>query len=100
VLQAAVAARVHLKYGDRVAGVDHTETYECIFFPLADPARPEDAHVVDYDERDLRTEPPAGAVYHLPHAPINTVAFFRTLEKQLKDYLYRTRTAEVLVNPS
>jgi hypothetical protein len=98
VLQAAVAARVNLKYGDRVAGVDHTETYECIFFPLADPARPEDAHVVDYDERDLRTEPPAGAVYHLPHAPINTVSFFRTLEKQLKDYLYRTRTAEVLVN--
>jgi hypothetical protein len=97
-LQASVAARVNLKYADRVAGIDHTEVYECVFFPLTDPARPEEAHVVDYDERDLRVDAPADAVYALPDVPINATAFFRTLERQLKDHLYRTQTTEVFVN--
>jgi hypothetical protein len=97
-LQASVAARVNLKYADRNAGIDHTEVYECVFFPLADPARPEEAHVVDYDERDLRVEAPASAMYLLSDVPINATAFFRTLERQLKDHLYRTQTTEVFVN--
>ncbi|HEX6135469.1 MAG TPA: DUF87 domain-containing protein [Longimicrobiales bacterium] len=97
-LEAAVAARVHLRYDDTAAGVDHMETYECIWFPLAKSVRPEDARAVDYDERDLRTDPPPAAIYALPDAPIDSAAFFRTLEKQLRDHLYRTRTADVLVN--
>ncbi len=97
-LQAAVAARVHLKYDDRVADVDHTETYECIFFPLTEAVKPEDAHVVDYDERDLRSDPPANAVYSLPQAPIDKVAFFNEIERQLKEHLYRTRATEVFAN--
>jgi hypothetical protein len=97
-LQAAVAARVHLKYDDTVAGVDHTETYECIFFPLTEAVKPEDAHVVDYDERDLRSDPPANAVYSLPQAPIDKAAFFGGIERQLKEHLYRTRATEVFAN--
>src|SRR5690606_34807692 len=96
--EAAVAARVHLRYDDSAAGVDHTETYECIWFPLSAAARPEEARAVDYDERDLRTDAPPAAVYALPDAPIDDASFFRTLEKQLKDHLYRTRTTEVFVN--
>jgi hypothetical protein len=89
---------VHLKYDDVAAGVDHTETYECVFFPLTDPVRLETARVVDYDERDLRSDAPASAVYQLPPAPIQRASFFRTLDKQLRDYLYRTRTVDVFVN--
>jgi hypothetical protein len=97
-LEAAVAARVHLRYDDTAACLDHTETYECIFHPLTPAPRPEDARTVDYDERDLRTDPPPHAVYTLPNAPIDSAAWFRTIEKQLKDHLYRTRTTDVLVN--
>jgi hypothetical protein len=97
-LRASVAARVHLRYADRAADIDHTETYECIYFPLADTPRPEEAIIVDYDERDLRAEPPPRAVYTVPAAPISSAAYFRELERQLKDHLYRTRTADVLVN--
>ena len=97
-LQAAVAARVHLEYDDTAVDVDHTETYECIFFPLTEAVTPEDAHVVDYDERDLRTDAPVNAIYSLPQAPIDRAAFFNALEKQLKEHLYRTRATEVFAN--
>jgi hypothetical protein len=97
-LHAAVAARVHLKYDDTADGVDHTETYECIFFPLVEPVRPEDAHLVDYDERDLRAEAPANAAYSLPDAPIDKAAFFNELARQLKEHLYRSRKTEVFAN--
>jgi hypothetical protein len=95
---AAVAARVHLRFDDAAAGVDMREEYECVWFPLTDPARPEDAHVVDYDERDLRVDAPAGITYLLPDAPIERAAFFRDTERQLRAYLQRSRSAEVLVN--
>ena len=97
-LRAAVAARVHLRYDDRAAGVDHTETYECVFFPLDEALKPDDAHTVDYDERDLRAEAPANAVYALPRAPIDKAAYFTDLERQLKEHLYRTRTSDIFVN--
>ncbi|HSJ31687.1 MAG TPA: DUF87 domain-containing protein [Longimicrobiales bacterium] len=97
-LEAAIAARVHLRYDDTAAGVDHTETWECVLFPLTDPARPEDARVVDYDERDLRAEPPANAAWALPQAPIDKTTYFRTFGKQLEDYIHRTRTTEVFAN--
>jgi len=99
-LAAAVAARVRLKFDDTVAGIDHDETYECVFFPLTDSPGPDSAHVVDYDERDLRSEPPADAVYALPDAPIDRAAYFRDIERRLRDQLYRTRTVEVWHNPS
>jgi chromosome segregation ATPase len=60
--------------------------------------KPEDAHVVDYDERDLRSDPPANAVYSLPQAPIDKSAFFSEIEKQLKEHLYRSRATEVFAN--
>jgi hypothetical protein len=95
---AAVAARVHLRYDDTAAKLDHTETYECIFYPLTQTPRPKDARDVDYDERDLRTEPPPHTVYTLPDAPIDSAAWFRMIEKQLRDHLHRTRTTDILVN--
>jgi hypothetical protein len=95
---AAVAARVHLRFDDAAAGLDMREEYECVWFPLTDPARPEAAVAVDYDERDLRADPPAGATWVLPDAPIDRATYFRDIEKQLRAHLQRTRSAEVLVN--
>lgn len=96
--EAAVAARVHMRFDDRAAGLDMVETYECVWHPLTEPLRPEDAHVVDYDERDLRTDAPAHVTYVLPDAPIDRSAYFKDIERQLRAYLMRERSAEVLMN--
>jgi hypothetical protein len=37
-------------------------------------------------------------VYSLPRAPIDRAAFFKELEGQLTDHLYRTRTSDVFAN--
>jgi hypothetical protein len=97
-LEAAVAARVHLRFDDAAAGVDQQQEYECVFHPLADPPRAEDARPVDYDERDLAATAPAGAVYALPAAPIDKPAFFKGLERRLEEHLQRSRSVVVLVN--
>jgi hypothetical protein len=97
-LGAALAARVHLKYDDTAAGVDHDEVYECVLFPLTERPDPAEAIAVDYDERDLRPDAPAGAAYALPDAPIDKTAFFRDVQKNLRDHLYRSRSLQVFAN--
>lgn len=97
-LEAAVAARVWLRFDDAQAGIDHQQEYECVYFPLADPAKAEDARAVDYDERDLKGVPPGGARYALPSAPIDEAAYFKTLQTRLQDWLQRNRAQEVGCN--
>lgn len=97
-LQAAIAARAQLRYDDRAAGVDHVETWECVWYPLTKHLRAEDALAVDYDDRDLRATPPADSVYVLPDADISDAALYRALERELREHLYRNRRIEVLHN--
>ena len=85
-------------FDDTAAGVDHQEEYECVYFPLEDPAKPEGARPVDYDDRDLQPAAPPGVVYAIPSAPIAQAAFFRTLERRLEEHLQRSRSVDVLVN--
>jgi hypothetical protein len=95
---AAVAARVHLRFTDAAAGLNESEEFECVWFPLSDPLRPEDAHIVDYDARDLRNDPPPDISYVLVDAPIDRVAFFRDTERQLRAHLQRSQSAEIQMN--
>lgn len=98
-MDAAIVARVALSYDDRVAGVDHRETWEAVFYPLGSTFDPSRAYAVDYDPRDLETTQPAGATYVIPQAPIDKTTYFRSAEAALKDYLTADRTVEVFVNP-
>ena len=82
-LEAALAYRVSLTYRDAKADLDHTQEWEAIFHPLGDQADPNAALAVDYDERDLRPDAPAGATYVIPEAPIDDDAWIRRLEKAL-----------------
>src|SRR5690606_7417896 len=97
-MKAAVAARVHLRFDDRASGIDHTETWECIWYPLSPDVRAADAHAVDYDDRDLRTEPPRDAVYVIPDANIRDASFYRELQRDLTEWLYRERSMDVQRN--
>lgn len=95
---AAVTATVDLLFDDAKADLRHTETFECVAFPLTDPPDPAALIAVDHDPRDLRTEPPGTIAYRLPDAPVKTKAWFRALERALVDHLLAARTLTILQN--
>jgi hypothetical protein len=94
-LSAAAVATVHLLYDDTKAGVDHRETFEAVIHPLGPIVDASNLHVVDHDPRDFRPEPPTGAAYGLPDAPIATKAYWTGLEPSLADHLVRERRVTV-----
>jgi hypothetical protein len=98
--EAAVMARVALRFDDDKSGFALDQEFETVFFPLAaqvDATRPVD---VDYDDRDLRDRQPPACRYRLPEAPINTKTFFSRLQRDLVDALTRSRHADMLANPT
>ena len=97
-LDAAVVARVRLRYDDTKADVVHDEEYECVLVPLTDTVDVTRAIAVDYDDRDLRTEPTPGAVYRIGGAPLTSKTYFSSIERDLKDHLARSLTIELPAN--
>ncbi|HSC90797.1 MAG TPA: DUF87 domain-containing protein [Gaiellaceae bacterium] len=102
-LQAFLAARVSLRFDDTAAGIDDADEFEALYGPLDGTSGNgldlERETVVDYDDRDLRPEPPAGAAYVLPEAPIGESSFFRDAERDIERRLVDRRALEVLRNP-
>jgi len=96
--EAAIAARVMVRYDDRVSGVDHQEVWEAVFFPPTEPFAAATALRVDYDDRDLRSTPPESGRYRLPDAPIGDAAYLRSVSGAIRDHLDRTATISVLKN--
>lgn len=97
-LEAALVARVHLRFDDRAAGVDHREEWEAVLWPLDGTPRTDAVRPVDYDPRDLRDTPPPGAVYRLPDAAIGEAAMFADFGRALRDDLQRQRAVEIYAN--
>jgi len=95
---AAVMARVAVRYSLAKADLTHDEEYETVLFPLADVVDVAAGHAVDYDDRDLGTEAPDGAVYRLCPAPLSTKTFFTQVQRDLVDHLVRNLSIEVPVN--
>lgn len=98
VMEAAVVARVAIRYDEAKADLVHDEEFEAVLFPLTDPADVTKLAQVDYDDRDLRTEAPAGVTYRLPDARIATKTFFNDIERDLRDHLTRTLSLEIPSN--
>jgi len=98
-LAPAAVARVHLRFDDRAAGVDHQEEWEAVLFPLDRSPDVASARAVDYEARDLRAAAPDGVAYTLSDVPIDEATFFRGLSTDLKDELYRERAISVFRNP-
>jgi hypothetical protein len=96
--EAALAVRVSLTYDERSPDVRHVEEWEAVLRPLADPLDPATAIAVDHDDRDLRDQPPPGARYALPAAPIDEKRGLEDAKRALVDHLTATRTHRVLVN--
>jgi hypothetical protein len=98
VMEAAVVARVAIRYDETKADLVHDEEYEAVLFPLTDPVDVSTLAQVDYDDRDLRTDAPAGVTYRLPDARIATKTFFNDIERDLRDHLTRTLSLEIQSN--
>jgi len=97
-VEPAVAVRVNLLYDDTKADVRHQEEFEAVFFPLSDTPSAEEAQPVDYDDRDFRDEAPEGVRFRLSDIPLDKSAYFKALERNLKEYLYRNRSVAVWRN--
>lgn len=98
-VQAGLVARVHLRFDEVKADLDTRQEWEAVLFPLSGPADPEATIAVDYDDRDLRAEAPAGLSDVLPEAKIETKTYFKTFASDLKNHLHRTRQVDVFVSP-
>ncbi|MEY2400353.1 MAG: hypothetical protein QOJ08_464, partial [Ilumatobacteraceae bacterium] len=96
--EAAVVARVALRYDDEKADLVHDEEYEAVIFPLVDPVDATRSIAVDYDDRDLRPEAPNPCVYRLPNATVKDKAFWTRVERDLIDSLVRSRTVDLPAN--
>ena len=96
--EAGVAARVALRYDDEKADLVHDEEYEALLFPLDEQADVSRSVSIDYDDRDLRPDPPAACSYRLPRAPIKDKPFWSRIERELIDHLVRSRAIEIPVN--
>ncbi|HUS44219.1 MAG TPA: helicase HerA-like domain-containing protein [Ilumatobacteraceae bacterium] len=97
-LEAAVVARVAVRYDETKADLVHDEEFEAVLFPLTDPVDAAALTRVDYDDRDLRSGVPAGAAYRLTEARIATKTFFNDLERNLRDHLTRSLSLEIPTN--
>ena len=94
---AYMAARVNLLFDDEKAGLREESEWEALF-ALDAAFSPDNAIVVDYDARDFLAEPPTGATFVLPEAPIANAAFFTNAKKALADHLVASHTVSIQRN--
>jgi len=98
-LQPALAARVRLLFDDTKSDLRHETEWEAVVGPLGADVDGRDFVAVDYDDRDLHSDGPDGAVYVLPEGKIHTKTFFTRAERALKDQLYRNQSLTLMQNP-
>jgi len=99
-LQAGVAVRVEMLFDETKAKLRHEVEWEAIVTPLDGPFDPDDALIVDYDDRDLIKQAPDNAVYILPDAKIKNKGYFSAAKTAVKDHLYRDKEITIFHNPS
>jgi len=94
----AAVGRMQLRYDDTRAGVHHDDEFEVVLFPLAETIDATAGIAVDYDDRDLRAEQPADAVYVLSAAKLKNKTYWTTLQRSLVEHVARTEQLEIFVN--
>ena len=99
-LEAAIVARVQLRYDETKADLVHDEEFECVITPLGETVDVSRTLAVDYDDRDLRTEPTGATVYRMTDAKLTNKTFFSGIERDLRDHLVRSMNIEVPANPT
>ncbi|HEY8103242.1 MAG TPA: DUF87 domain-containing protein [Gaiellaceae bacterium] len=97
-LQPFLAVRVGLRFDDTSAGVDASQEWEALYGPIEDGLDLDSETAVDFDERDFRAEPPDGAAYVLPAAPLDKATFFRDAAKEIQRRIADVKTLDLFRN--
>lgn len=97
-LEAAVVARVALRYDETKADLVHDDEYEAVLFPLREQIDATQIIQVDYDDRDLGLNAPDRAVFRLTDAKIANKGFWSQVERDIRDQVARTLTLELPAN--
>jgi hypothetical protein len=87
-----------MRFDDTKAGLDSTQEWEALYGPLDSALELDRETVVDYDDRDLRSEPPAGGAYVLPGVPLEEASFYRDAERAIQRRIVDTQTLELYRN--
>ncbi len=96
--EAAVIARVRLRFPDGPGGPGPVEEWEAVYSNLREDFVPGAGIEVDWDPRDLEGDPPAQAVVRRPAAPVEDPAWWDTVRERLQRWLDTRRTVDVLRN--
>jgi hypothetical protein len=97
-LEAAVVARVRLRFDDPKADLVVDEEHEVVLHPLAELQDPTVGIAVDYDDRDLLDQRPDHARFASVAAPIADSRWWTRLRRDLTDQLSRDRSLDIQVN--
>jgi hypothetical protein len=97
-MHAFIASRVSLRYDDTAAGIDDQQELEALYGPIDGGLDLDSETVVDFDDRDFRSDAPAGATYVLPAAPIAEAKFFAQAGKDVQARLVANRALEIFRN--
>jgi len=95
--RAAVALTVSTRYDEARLGLDHTETWESVLYPLTDPPDTGNLIEVDHDGRDF-VAPGTDLSYAEPAAPISNKAYFEKLKKVVSNELDARQTLSLYRN--
>jgi hypothetical protein len=98
-LAPAAAVTINLLYDETRAAINHSEVYEAIIFPLDGMINVEDVLSVDHDERDFKSESPAGVSYQVGNSKIQNKTFWTSLQADMKSYLAANLSIEILKCP-
>jgi hypothetical protein len=97
-LEAAIVARVHLRYDESKADLVHDEDRDVVLFPLGAVIDATRATAVVVGDGDLAAAAPSPAAYRVTKAPIGASTTWKQVERGLIDHLVRTATLELEVN--
>lgn len=97
-LAPAAVTTVQLVYDDTASGLNHSETFEAVIFPLDGIVDPGDVLTVDHDVRDFRPHPPGEATFTVSGARLDTKSFWTGIETDLRNHLVANRPLRVWKN--
>ena len=97
-LETALIARVRMLFDDTRADLRETVEWEAVVRPSGRVVDWGSSIQVDYDDRDLRDDPPDGATYVLPDMPVQDQSWFRGVTADLKTHLHREQSMALQVN--
>ncbi|MCL1595395.1 MAG: hypothetical protein M3132_13680, partial [Actinomycetia bacterium] len=95
--RAAIALTVSTRFDEARIGLDHTETWESVLYPLTDPPDAGNLIVVDHDDRDF-TEPSPEIPFADTDVPLSNAPYFDRVSRMVARELDTNRSMTIMRN--